>query len=259
MKTRSAGRRSNRLIRIVDTGEAHPHLTGAIDELLLRLAGEGAGDALHLYSREPPAVTYGYFEKAAEAVDLAYCRSEGIIPMRRLSGGSAIYTDRGQLIYAIATKDGLPGSPDRVYETVCGGIATALKSLGIDAAYKRPNDVQCSGRKLSGSAMTRKYGGTLVHGTVIVELDRAAMERALRQPQKHIERGVFGHGDGMTSLAEALGKAPPMERVEGALVASLCECMGSKPFCEPLSADEKKEALRLVETKYGTDGWNLRR
>ncbi|MBI5001200.1 MAG: lipoate--protein ligase family protein [Euryarchaeota archaeon] len=259
MKTRSAGRRSNRRTRIVDTGEAHPHLTGAIDELLLRLAGGGAGDALHLYSREPPAVTYGYFEKAAGAVDLAYCRNEGIVPMRRLSGGSAIYTDRNQIVYAIATRDGLSGSPDAVYETVCGGIAQALESLGVDASYKKPNDVQYGGRKLSGSAMTRKYGGVLVHGTIIIDLDRVRMERALRLPDKHRERGAASHGGRVTSLAEVLGKAPPTDNVKRALVAGLCERMRAKPFYKPLSADEKVKALELVRTRYGTDKWNLRR
>jgi len=259
MRMRSARRRGKRPLRVVDTGEAHPHLTGAIDELLLRRAGDDAGGSLHLYSREPPAVTYGYFEKAVESVDLDYCRAEGIVPMRRLSGGSAIYTDRNQLVYAIATKDGLPGSPDDVYEIVCGGIVSALKSLGADATYKKPNDVQAGGRKLSGSAMTRKYGGVLVHGTVIVELDRERLERALRQPMKHSEKGIARHGDRLTSLAEVLGRAPPMEKVKGALVAGFCECLEAKPFKKPLSADERRTALDLVETKYGADRWNLRR
>ncbi|MEW5937015.1 MAG: biotin/lipoate A/B protein ligase family protein [Candidatus Thermoplasmatota archaeon] len=244
-------------LRIVTTGEVHPHLTAAIDEVLLRAAGGGKGAALHLYMRSPPAVSYGYFGRVRELLNLDYCIQEGIVPLRRLSGGGAIYTDEGQLIYALAAKDELPPEPQAVYEMVCGGLAEAIHALGTEAEFKPPNDVQIAGRKVSGSAIARRYGGRLIHGTVIMRLSRERVDRALKIPRKLLDRGVKSHSAYLTSLEDVVGPLE-IERVKEAVVKGLTAKLGAEPYHLPLSSEELAFAQRLMQERYSRDEWNMR-
>lgn len=244
-------------LRIVDTGAAHPYLTSAIDELLLREAGDGKGAALHLYTRVPPAVSYGYFGHVRELLNLDYCMQEGIVPLRRLSGGGAVYTDDGHLVYALAAGEVLPSEPGAVYELVCGGLVDALDSLRAPGEFKPPNDVRIAGRKVSGSAIARRYGGLLIHGTLIVRLNRERVDRALKTPRKLVERGARSHGAYLTSVEEVVGSLS-MEIVKEAVVKSLTVRLRAEPYQAPLSDSERSFARKLVQERYSRDEWNMR-
>ncbi len=247
-------------LRVIDTDLAHPFRTGALDEALLRSAARGAPDTLHVYRRDPSGVSLGYFGKAAEDVDLDYCGENGIALLRRLSGGSAIYTDRRQLVYAFATRDGLPTAPNRAYEKVCGALVRSFAHLGVEAEFKPINDVQFKGRKLSGSALTRRWGASLVHGTVLVEVDRDRMFRALRVDAAKVRaKNLPEPGARVTSLAEILGKAPAMDAVKASLVKGFEDAFGLEARNSKLTESENELVEKLVRDKYGTDGWNLRR
>jgi len=54
-------------------------------------------------------------------VDLTSVK-DGIRVIRRLSGGGAIYTDEGQLVYGLAVRDGLPEALFKCFEIVCGPL-----------------------------------------------------------------------------------------------------------------------------------------
>jgi lipoate-protein ligase A len=248
-------------LRVIDTDLAHPFRTGALDEALLRSRGRGeVPDTLHFYRRDPPGVSLGYFGRAGEEVDLAYCKECGIALLRRLSGGSAIYTDGRQLVYAFVSKDILPSGPNAAYGAVCGALVLAFKRLGVEAEFKPINDVQFRGRKLSGSALTRRWGAQLVHGTVLVEVDRERMFRALRVDAAKVRaKNLPEPGARVTSLAEILGKAPPMDAVKDALAGGFGERFGLKARQGRLTDFEGELTDRLVREKYGTDEWNLRR
>ncbi|MFH0816806.1 MAG: biotin/lipoate A/B protein ligase family protein [Methanobacteriota archaeon] len=248
-------------LRVIDTDLAHPFRTGALDEAILRTrARDETPDTLHFYRREPPGVSLGYFGKAGNEVDLDYCKGNGISLLRRLSGGSAIYTDRNQLVYAFASKGALPTSPNAAYAVVCGALVFAFERLGVEAEFKPVNDVQHIGKKLSGSALTRRWGAHLVHGTVLVAVDREKMFRALRVDAGKVRsKNLPEPGARVTSLAEILGKAPAMESVKAAVVAGFEEQFGMKAALGKLAPHEKELADRLVAEKYGTDEWNLKR
>jgi len=249
------------VIRVIDTDLAHPFRTGALDEAILRARSRGdVPDTLHFYRRDPPGVSLGYFGKAAAEVDLDYCRAKGIALLRRLSGGSAIYTDRGQLVYAFASKETLPKAPNEAYEEVCGALVLAFERLGVRALFKPINDVQFEGRKLSGSALTRRWGAQLVHGTVLVEVDRERMFRALRVDAEKVRaKNLPEPGARVTSLAEILGEAPAMETVKAAMVAGFEEKFGTEAKEGKLTDFENELTETLVREKYGTDSWNLKR
>jgi len=246
-------------LRVIDTDLADPAFTAAIDEVILDTALSGGSPTLHLYRRSPPGVTLGYFQKADENVDLEFCRENDIKVMRRMSGGGVIYTDERQLVYGLAAKDMLPEAPSACFELVCGNLAKTLSGLGCDCIFSPENDILCDGRKISGSAIVNRGNTKLIHGTVIVEIDRYVMFMALKVPKERLmSKGLKDPGERVTSLVEAIGRPLPMEAVKGAVVDAVRQAIGLEVSMGELSDEERSKAEDLVRTKYGNHEWNLR-
>ncbi|MGD0817292.1 MAG: biotin/lipoate A/B protein ligase family protein [Methanomassiliicoccales archaeon] len=242
--------------RVVDLGSMSPALTAAVDEAILTFRSKGSvGNTLSFYSRDRPTISLGYFEKASECIDLELCHDLGIDVVRRLSGGSAIFTDPGQIIYTVTVEAGVvPENPRESYPLICSGVVNALKSLGIEAEHKPLNDVVVNGRKISGSAQTRKAGVVLQHGTVVIDSDLETMMRVIRQrPGKPRNR------DGMTSVSLELGRPVNMFEVKTALIAGFERTFGVRIENGTLSAEEHALARKLSEEKYGKEVFTFQR
>jgi lipoate-protein ligase A len=230
-----------------------------VDEALLVGAFDGGAATLHLYRRKPPGVTLGYFLKASESADLEFCKKKGITVIRRLSGGGAIYTDEGQLVYGLVVRDLLPVAPQKCFEIVCGALVRALGSLGCNAVYSPVNDVLVNGKKLSGSAIVNRGRIKLAHGTVIVHIDRDTMFKALKTDKAKLKaKGLAHPGKRVTSVEEVLGKRPPMDEVKTAVAKALGDEFDLKVKNGSLTAAERARIDDLVRTKYCTDEWNLK-
>jgi len=142
---------------------------------------------LRLYSWDPPAVSIGYHQSAAD-FDGDKLRSAGIDLVRRPTGGRAILHWH-ELTYAIV----LPlssGAPRALYERVHDALLAGIRSLGIAAylggsddglraAYDSTDGVACfsrsvrseiqaHGKKLAGSAQRKTGGVVLQHGSFLL-------------------------------------------------------------------------------------------
>lgn len=249
-------------VRVVDTDVARPELTAAIDETLLRSRIEGrCGDTVHLYRRRPPSVSIGLSLVAAEVVDLDACERDGVPVVRRSSGGGAIYTDDRQLVYALAWAPGRPLRAEDGLALACDAVARALARLGApDARRAGVNDVLVGGRKVSGSAQVVRRGVHLVHGTVLIDADLDAMFTYLRPlPDKLARAGLSSPRERVTTLAEAMGGAPPLEDVKRAVAEELAAVAGGRPEPGALTTEERDGAERLALERFSQSAWNLRR
>jgi lipoate---protein ligase len=242
--------------RVIDLGRIDPALSTAVDEAILTCRSKGlVENTLSFYSRDHPTVSLGYFEKAEECIDLELCRDLGIEVVRRLSGGSAIFTDQMQIVYSLTVEAGLvPENPKGSYPLICGGVVEGLKSLGIDAKHRPLNDVVVNERKISGSAQTRKNGAVLQHGTVIVDSDLETMMRVLR-PRPGKPRSM----ENMTSVSLELGRRVDLEEVKTALQAGFERTFAVTMLRGTLSTEERELAIRLSEEKYGKEVFTFQR
>lgn len=245
---------------MVDSELCDPAYSVAADEAMaLARSGDEVPNTLHLYRRNRPTVSLGYFQKVSQAVDLDYCRKNSVAIVRRVTGGSAIYTDMNHLIYGLAVSpDSLPGDRVGSFRKVCSAIVAALGLLGIKAHYKPINDVLVGGRKISGSAQMRRWGIVLQHGTLIMENDASSMVGALRMDIGKVKERGLEPLTYTTSLAEALGMPPDPAKVKAALVASFEEEFKTYVVKSDFTRSEKERIKELAETKYGLDSWNLR-
>lgn len=239
--------------RLVDSGVVSPARSAAIDEAILLARSKGlVPNTLHLYRRDAPTVSIGHFESVERCVNLPLAREKGVHIIRRMSGGSAIYTDQCQLIYSlVVNEDAVPRAPAEAFATICQGMVVALGLLGLRAEFKPVNDVQVGGKKLSGSAQLRRWGAVVQHGTVIVDMDLDLMASLLKGGKRSRQQ--------MTSLTAEMGRRPSWEEVKGALVEGFSQVFGASFQEEGLINLEVEEADRLVLEKYGRDEHNLQR
>ena len=162
--------------------------------------------SLSIYSRDRPTVSLGRFNDAGECADLDFAKRNGISVVRRMSGGSAIYSDSDQLVFTLVTDRSSFSDKEDSYRTICGCLVDTLGILGIEAEYKPMNDVLVNGRKISGCAQYRDRDTLLHHGTLILRLNSEMMDGVLR-PVK--ERKY----PGLTSVEESLGYVPERKEI----------------------------------------------
>ncbi len=249
----------SRTFRLLDAGLQAGRYNIALDQAMLELHQEGGiADSLR-FIHFRPSVLVGRHQSLSAEVDLDYCRRHGIQAGRRITGGGAIYLDPGQLGWALVFGRGtLPGaSLAEVARVVCEAAAAGLTGLGIEVRFRPRNDLEVEGRKIGGTGGFFDGDTLLYQGTVLVELDSAAMLGALRVPRAKIARhGLDSAAQRVVSLRELLGsRTPAMETVQQALLAGFQERLGLE--FRPAAAAELRTVIQrgrqLHETQIGRE------
>ena len=244
--------------RLIPRGQFDAYTNMAIDEAIQERVADGADPVIRFYRWEPAAVSIGYFQRLEHEVDVARCERDGIDYVRRRTGGGAVYHDpEGELTYSVIAPESVyPSDVEESYRSIIGRVIDGFASLGIEAEFAPINDVEVDGRKLSGSAQTRRDGVLLQHGTLLYDLDPEQMFTALsvdaeKISDKHLERARDRVAT-VRSLSEA-----SMADLHAAMIDAFTK---DRTFRESDYREaELERAAELAETRYATDGWNFKR
>jgi lipoate-protein ligase A len=242
--------------RLLHHGARDAFTNMAVDEFLLR---EGI-PTLRFYTWRPSAVSIGYFQSVAEEVNLAECARRGVDVVRRISGGGAVYHDEhGELTYSFTCPQHLlKGSVLDSYRVIGQALACGLSRLDIDAACAGINDIVVDGRKVSGSAQTRRHGGILQHGTILRRVDVQTMFSLLRVSSAKITDKVIRQvEDRVTSIEQEYGPVADAALVE-ALMRGFEEVLQVTFAPAELDAETRQSVASLRE-RYASDEWNRKR
>lgn len=161
---------------------------------------------LILYTRDRPTVSLGRFNGIDEYVDTSFTEKNDIAIVRRISGGSAIYSDQDQLVFTVVTDRSTFEDKMDSYKVICGRLVDTLAHLGIKAEYKPRNDVLVDGMKISGCAQYRDRETLLHHGTLILRLNGKMMDGSLRR----VKERKYPR---LTSVEESLGYVPERKKI----------------------------------------------
>ena len=134
-------------------------------------------------------------------------------------------------------------------------MAAGLRRLGVDARYRPRNDIEVDGRKISGTGGFFD-GDTLIYqGTVLVDMNPAAMVAALRVPRAKLEkRQLDSAAQRVVTLRELLGPATPgLPAIQRALLEAFSERFDLAWDSEPLTAAEETLAREHFRDEIGTD------
>ena len=252
----------------------------ALDQALaLACAAGESPPTLRFYRWQPPAVSLGRHQPLAE-IDLAAAAAHGYEVVRRSTGGRAIlHID--ELTYAVAAPADEPrvrGGVMDAYLRLSNALLAGLQRLGLQAdkaagsvragpgvsaaCFEAPSayEITAAGRKLIGSAQSRRARYVLQHGSLPLTGDITRLVDVLALPPTERERLRTQLAQRAGNLAQALGVAEDaavvgFEAVATALAQGFAETLNLTLRPGPVSATELRTAARLIREQYANDEW----
>jgi lipoate-protein ligase A len=226
--------------RLLIDGNLPGALNMARDAAVLESVAAGRAPAtFRFYAWDPPCLSIGKHQRL-DAVDLGFCRAEGIDVVRRPTGGRALLHHL-ELTYSVVAPLGVPPlatALQEAYRAICGALVEACRNLGIDAELtggevnlRLPNptstvpcfeapaegEVVVAGRKLIGSAMRAHSGCVLQHGAILLDWDG------------RLQAGAMGLADDsslrphVTTIAAELGRIATRNEIEAAILRAVAD------------------------------------
>lgn len=249
--------------RLLKTDFSTAFTNMAVDRAVLVTSSEGkVSPTVRFYGWEPSAISIGYFQSLEEEVDLDTCRKLGVDYVRRITGGGAVFHEE-ELTYSIVIPETHPQIPKNIlksYGRICGAVMKGLDNLGIESKYVPINDIITGGKKISGSAQTRKAKIVLQHGTVLTDVDVDKMFSVLKVPNEKIKDKLIADvKQRVTSIKHVLGKEIRFEDVAEAMKRGFEEEFSVELIEEPLSEEEKELTRKFEKECFSARDWNHRR
>ncbi len=238
----------------------------AIDEALL----QSEVPVLRFYRWKPPAISVGYFQKLEGEIDLEECKRQGIDYVRRITGGKAVLHNRELTYSFVISQELMPKSVIESYKIISKAILIALGNLGLKAGMKEvvkrtqkssfcfhnPShyEIVVNGKKIVGSAQTRRNGRLLQHGSILIDFDVEKMCSLLRTRDK-----ISQVRERVTSLNDEMGKRIEFEDLAFVLKKGFEENFNVRLIPDELTKKEKILAQEIAATKFSTKEWNYLR
>lgn len=229
----------------------------AMDEALLdeaESAGEPA-ETLRLWEPAEPMVVVGRSSRIDDEVRLDVCRKRRIPVLRRTSGGAAIVTGPGCLMYAVVLSfQRRPGLRmiDHAHAFVLGKLASALRPYLPGVGCRGTSDLAMGNLaagdlKFSGNSIRSKRDHLLYHGTLLYDFPLQLIEDCLKVPPRQPGyRGGRPHANFVANLP--LSSSVIRRAVIQAFDAA-----------EPTLDWPRQRTADLVATRYGRQEWHEHR
>ncbi|MBI1296059.1 hypothetical protein GC175_13980 [bacterium] len=256
----------------------------AVDEAIAIAAAAGeVPPTLRFYRWLPPAVSLGRHQKVAD-VDVAQIEALGYDLVRRTTGGRAIlHTD--ELTYsaaAAAAEPRMAGGVMDAYLRLSNGLLSGLQTLGLQAekaggdvragrdvsaaCFEVPSayEITARGRKLMGSAQSRRQGYVLQHGSLPLVGDIARLVDVLALPEDEAATLRAQLSTRALTLADALGvdeesSLLDFAHVAAAMSAGFAETLNLDLVLGALTAAEIRCSAELIREQYATPAWTQHR
>ena len=194
-------------------------------------------------------VVVGSSSRLTDEVHLEVCAARGVPVLRRPSGGAAIVTGPGCLMYSLVLsyhQRPKLRSIDQAHRFVLETIAAAIGRNVPDVHRAGISDLVHHERKFSGNSLRCKRGHLLYHGTLLHHFPLEKISELLKQPPREPEyREHRGHDGFVVNL--------PIDAA--VLRQTLTAAFGVD---SPHMDWPRDRVTRLVAEKYGCDEWNCR-
>ena len=119
-------------------------------------------------------VVFGRNQNITAEADEQKMNDMHILPVRRFSGGGAVFHDLGNLNYTF-----LCAAENQNIELWKQIVLDALCKAGIQAAYSGRNDIVINDKKISGTAWLEDGDRFMYHGTLMISADCQRMAEVL--------------------------------------------------------------------------------
>jgi lipoate-protein ligase A len=237
----------------------------AADDALAQRVGIGDSIAtLRLYTYQSHCALVGRFQNVENEVRLPYCNANGIPVNRRPTGGGAIIMGADQLGVALT----IPGSGGDSYSharelmsTFSEGLVNGLNQLGVQARFRRKNDIEVNGKKLVGLGIYRApTGGLLFHASLLVDLDIALMLSVLNTPfEKLSDKEIATVAGRITTVRREMNSQIELDHVRKEIARGFSVSLGVELERSTFTSDELQAISVLEKDKYLNNDWVYQR
>lgn len=238
---------------IDNKGITDPRINLAIEEYALNTM-DVEKDSFLLFYINQPSIIIGRNQNTIEEINTDFVEQNGIIPVRRLSGGGAVYHDLGNLNFSFLTKD--DGDSFRNFKKFTQPVVDALKKMGVDAELSGRNDILAGGKKISGNAQFSTRGRMFSHGTLMFDTEIDAVVSALKVKKDKIEsKGIKSIRSRVTNIVDLLDKPMTIEEFRLAILSSIFGGEDKVQYWE-LTEEDWANIHKLSEERYQKWEWN---
>lgn len=235
---------------IIKNKSFDPYFNIAAEEYFIKTAKE----PMIMLWRNGPAVIVGVNQNTAAEVNREYCEENGIAVVRRLTGGGAVFHDKGNINYTYIEKN--DSTKFSNYSLFTKDIIDYLKTLGLCATLSGRNDVLIGDKKIMGNAQCVKCGNIMHHGCILYSADLSRLSKALNVSRAKIEsKGIKSVSSRVVNIADCLKQNLSSDDFLKGL-----ECFLEKRYnckARELSTLEKEKIEAIKSEKYLLFDWNF--
>ena len=211
-------------------------------------------DDFLLFYINQPSIIIGKNQNTIEEINTDYVEENGIIVVRRLSGGGAVYHDLNNLNFSFLTKD--DGNSFHNYKKFTQPVVDALAKLGVNAELSGRNDILAEGRKVSGNAQYATRGRMFSHGTLMFDLDIDAVVASLKVKKDKIEsKGIKSVRSRVANIVDFLDEKITVEQFRLEILKSIFGGEEQIRYYE-LSESDWEKIYALSKERYQQWEWN---
>jgi len=238
---------------IDNKGITDPRVNLAIEEYILKNL-DIEQDSYLLFYINQPSIIIGRNQNTIEEINTDYVEDKGVIVVRRLSGGGAVYHDLGNLNFSFITKD--DGESFHNYKKFTQPVVDALAKLGVQAELSGRNDILAEGRKVSGNAQYATKGRMFSHGTLMFNLNIDAVVDALKVKKDKIEsKGIKSVRSRVTNILPFLKEEITIEQFKLEILKSIFGDEDQINYYE-LTDEDWEKIHEISRNRYQTWEWN---
>ena len=245
----------------------------AFDEALVNIYSKSKQPVLRLYGWKPAGISVGKYQEASADISKGACREDGVIVVRRLTGGGAIFHDK-ELTYSVVCSEDDIGMKNKTvkesFEKLTSFILAFYKSLGLDPRYAKDAlsgkklgrraafcfsdceeyDIMIRGKKMGGNAQARKKGVIFQHGSIPLMVQTQKIECYFSKGLKM---------ENYCGLNDLLEEKLSLKDAAGRFTDAFVKTFGLRLEEKDFTVEEEQIKEKLIDDKYSLDEWNFRK
>jgi len=200
-------------------------------------------------------VMLGNNQSVKAEVDVDFALKSEIKIIRRSSGGGAIYTDPGTVLYTVIQPKTKEANIHR--EETAASVINALKKTGIPAVREGRNDITAEGRKISGLAQYASGSHICTHGSLLYDTNLETLSKVLIADEKKLlPKGITSIRSRVTNIKPFMDNGPSVGEFIDILKDHLLSDIEYNVYLP--GEDELTEITKIYQKKYTNPEWNLR-